>query len=256
MNTMGLDDFKLDRVIHLIKKMRPEIISGFGSIINQVATRLMEKNQILEKYPKAIMTTGEMVTDYIRNNIQTGLRSKVFDWYGLVEGCASAAQCKFGNYHFNMEYNLVEFVEQDSLLKIIGTNLENYALPLIRYDTGDTGEFLGYDCPCGRGLPTMKLTAGRVRSFIKDSSGKNYIVPGSFIANLNLPIKELQIVQNNTNSLEMFIVKKKDFQKEDIAKLNSGLNEYVNNAFKINIHFVDNIKRGPRGKYQMVISKI
>ena len=39
--------------------------------------------------------------------------------------------------------------------RLLVTALRNFAMPLLRYDTGDTA-LLGEPCPCGRGLPVIR----------------------------------------------------------------------------------------------------
>jgi phenylacetate-coenzyme A ligase PaaK-like adenylate-forming protein len=44
--------------------------------------------------------------------------------------------------------------------RVVATSLNNFAMPLIRYETGDTAE-VGAPCPCGRGLPVLTRIMGR-----------------------------------------------------------------------------------------------
>ena len=61
----------------------------------------------------------------------------------------------------------------DVALELIGetgevllTPLDQWAMPLLRYQVGDVGSASDGDCPCGRGLPLMQAIQGRVQDLI------------------------------------------------------------------------------------------
>ena len=173
-NTANLDEAGINRFIDIINDLRPDILTGFPSVFYLTAMVMKDKKKEFHKKPKAIFTVGEIFPDEMRHFIEEVMRIKTYDWYGLVEGCASAAQCEHGGYHVNTEYCYVESIEKDNLSHLVGTNLVNLAFPIIRYDTGDIGELNEGRCPCGRGLPLMKPITGRCTNFIYTSSGKKY----------------------------------------------------------------------------------
>ena len=255
-NTRDLGDANLQKIINAINEIKPDIIYGFFSILNLLANHLKYNDIRLKKYPKFIATTAELPDDEQRKNIEEVLRAQIYDWYGMTEGCASAAQCEYGSYHINMEYCYVETVERDGIKSIVGTNLDNPAFPLIRYDTGDSGQFLNNNCPCRRGLGVMKATAGRIRNFLRAPNGKRYFVPNSFSQRAEAEVREAQIIQNTIDSIDVRVVKRGNFGSEDMSKLKGWLEWYLEGQFKINVHFVGKIERKFRGKYQAVICNL
>ncbi len=255
-NTGDLSDANLARMVNALNEIRPDTISGYPSLLHMLARYIIDQGHILKKYPVSILTTSEILTDNARECIEKAFHSKLFDWYGQNEGCASAAQCEHGNYHMNMEYNYIEFVEKDGLSRIVGTNLENLAFPLIRYDTGDIGEFAGFKCPCGRGLPLMKLAGGRIHNVIKTRGGKKFIHVQHFCWLLHANIREFQIIQNSIDEIDLFIVKNDIFSEDNLKEIRSSLISVLGEDMKINIHCVKKIDRGPNGKYQAILSNI
>ena len=255
-NTRDLGDKTLQKMINAINEIKPDVIYGFFSILNLLANHLKYHSIKLKKYPKFIATTAEMPDDEQRKNIEELFRARVYDWYGMTEGCASAAQCEYGSYHINMEYCHVEFVEREGITRVVGTNLENLAFPLIRYDTGDSGRFLEYNCACRRGLGVMKPTAGRIRNFLRAPDGRRYFVPNSFPTRAEVEVREAQIIQNTIDSIDVRVVRRDNFGSEDLSKLKGWLEWYLEGRFKINVHFVEKIERKSRGKYQAVICNL
>lgn len=256
-DTRNLSEENLRRMVTGMNEVKPDIIYGFFSIMNLLANYLKYSGIRLAKYPKSIITTAELPDDLQRKNIEEIFQAKIFDWYGNTEGCASAAQCEYGSYHINMEYCIVDFVRgDDDITRIIGTNLENLAFPLIRYDLGDSGHSLENNCPCKRGLEVMKVVGGRIRNFLKAPDGTRYFVPYSFTQKAEVPAKEAQIVQNVIDSIDVHLVKRDHFSSEDFTKLKNWLGEFLDGQFKINVHIVEKINRGPRGKYQGVVCNL
>ena len=49
--------------------------------------------------------------------------------------------------------------------RLLITSLNNFALPLLRYDSGDLGVADSGPCACGRTLPSFAAIAGRLRRF-------------------------------------------------------------------------------------------
>ena len=75
------------------------------------------------------------------------------------------------------------------------TSLANRAMPLIRYEIGDTGELLAERCPCGRGLPLMRPTWGRSADYLA-------LVDGTVITpyDMTCAIEHLPAPNNRTDA--------------------------------------------------------
>jgi len=71
---------------------------------------------------------------------------QVFDNYGLGDGGISAFECHLHKgMHIDYERSILQTVNDSgevvkcAIGRIIATSLYNYAMPFIRYDTGDFG---------------------------------------------------------------------------------------------------------------------
>ncbi len=127
---------------------------------------------------KGILTQGEMVTQDHRRLCRKYLGRDLIDSYGLAEAGTIALRCPISDlYHIQSETCLVELLNPDmrpckpgELGEIVVTALYNFAMPLLRYATGDFAE-LAYPgetdgrCACGRTLPALKRVFGRARNF-------------------------------------------------------------------------------------------
>ena len=59
----------------------------------------------------AVITGSEMLYDFQRERIERVFGCQVFDFYGMTERVAFAAQCERGRMHVNPEYGVLEIVD-------------------------------------------------------------------------------------------------------------------------------------------------
>ena len=108
-------------------------------------------------------TYGESVSNELIELCQQIWQTPLTGAYSSQELGAIALQCpETGLYHIQAENVLVEILDEKGepceagqTGRVVVTNLQNYAMPLIRYAIGDFAE-TGEPCSCGRGLPTIK----------------------------------------------------------------------------------------------------
>lgn len=94
--------------------------------------------------------------------------------------------------------------EPGELGRVVVTPLDNFAMPLIRYDIGDYAE-VGKHCPCGRGLPVLKRIVGRVQDLVVLPSGERrwtLLSAGNIESFLEIaPIRQYQFVQKDLQTI-------------------------------------------------------
>ncbi|MBT6393208.1 MAG: hypothetical protein HOJ95_00755 [Nitrospinaceae bacterium] len=78
-------------------------------------------------------------------------------------GCIAMACAKYGRHHIHAENFLLEILDEEgqpaplgNFGRLVITDLQNFAMPLIRYDTGEKAA-LDVGCECGLGLPVIRL---------------------------------------------------------------------------------------------------
>ena len=130
-------------------------------------------------------------------------------------------------------------------------------MPLINYKVGDLIEITDNECPCGRTLKIIKRIIGRDTDVITTKSGKKIVVhlfTGLF--QYASGIKYFQIIQNKIDEIEIFIVKKDNFKKEELDYIINKINDSSGNELKINISFTKKIPREESGKRRILKSSI
>jgi phenylacetate-CoA ligase len=97
--------------------------------------------------------------------------------YGLVETSVVAGECgEGGGMHMVMDNFIIEVIDPETgenLMpgkegELVITPLNNIAMPLLRYRTGDVGSLIPYEpCKCGNTHQKISIVRGRVSQFIK-----------------------------------------------------------------------------------------
>lgn len=165
--------------------------------------------------------------------------------------------------HINSDSLIVQIVNENGKEakdgepgNVIVTDLNNYAMPFIRYNMDDIAIRSEKKCLCGISFPLLREIRGRKSDYLKLPSGGE-IIPYAveyLVLTIN-EIEEYQIVQNTIDSIDINIVSsnKYDFLNDNI------LRDTVKNIteFKqININHVNEIKRTKSNKLRTVICNV
>jgi phenylacetate-CoA ligase len=209
------DENMLDFYKIMVKK-KIRVLRGYPSSI-KIFVLFLEKYNLKELNIKEILTASEVLSDKDRFLIERVTKAKISNHYGLAEQIVMFGDCeRHHNLHNYFEYGYVELIETETpgIKKIIGTNLHNQTMPLIRYDTGDLAIITDKKCHCGRISTEIKNVIGRQDLAIQCPNG--YEIPSvNFYTMLEhfLNITQWQIVYDakkltlrikSTNELNSF----------------------------------------------------
>lgn len=251
-----INSTNLQKYIEIIKQSKAKILRGYPSSI-YIFTQLLKENNIKLDQIKTIVTSSETLLPKYREEIENYWGIKVLDWYGQNEKTVTVQQCKFGNYHNNDEYGIVEIGEDNH---IIATSLNNYIMPFIRYDTEDIAIPCNSlkDCACGRKLSIPFLgVSGRSDDILVKNDGTKIPTINIYTAMHSFEkIKQFKITQQEDKSLIIQLCSNQtitDNNLEDIKK------ELIKRTGDLIIEFklVSEIKRDQfTGKIKAIESKI
>jgi len=264
LDTSSITQEKMSDFSDRIRKFRPKVFLGYANSLYLFAC-FVDANNISGIFPQNIISSAEVLHPQEREKIEKVFGCRVFDRYGCREVGIIASECdKHSGLHINAENLYVEFVSQGKPAKkgeigdIIITDLLNFGMPFIRYKIEDMGEPKNELCSCGRGLPLMKMVAGRVTDFIVTPDEK-YISGASLTIYLiaTIPgIKQAQLVQEEKNRVTFKIVKDKRFSHETMIQIKAKGKEFFGSNVEFNFDFVEEIPKEASGKYRFCISKV
>ncbi len=173
---LSVEDIKKrtpDELLLFIERERPSWIvitpSLFLNLMDKLKKAANWKPGCLE-FISVVEFMSEMVTDAIRETVQTDLGARVTSTYGMRECWPIAGECEFGHLHIFEKHVYCENGQENDLLI---TPLDQYAMPLIRYQTKDLATIQEVNCPCGlTGKCLTNLMGRKSEGFTID--GKTY----------------------------------------------------------------------------------
>jgi len=265
LDTSSLSKEKFAEFTDRLKKYNPLIYVAYANSIYLFARYLKETNRRDFHRPQAIITSAEVLTGEQRKVIESVFECRVFDRYGSRETSVIATECeKHNGLHIAAESLFLEFtksskaVKPGELGKIIVTDLLNYGMPFIRYQIEDIGVPSDEICSCGRGLPLMKMAAGRVTDFLVTPERK--IISGASLTIyliVNAPgVAQAQLIQESIDHIHFKIVKGEKFSEESLKFFEREIPKFFGNSMKYSLEFVDQIPTESSGKYRFSISQI
>ena len=255
-------DKAFERVVQEMTAFRPQYVTGYAAYLYLLARYLKERD-IGGISPYAVETQSEMLFPYMRESIEEAFQCPVFDHYGCKETTIKACDCsRHEGLHVSVENGVLETVKDDE--QVVGeagsflmTDFRNLAMPLIRYEVGDSGKMSADQCSCGRSLPLLESILGRTLDIVWLPKGR--VLPGEFFPyflNNVSGIIQYQVEQKAVDRITLRIVKSSNFREDDQRTLLSNLSGCLGEEVEVNLEYVDYISLTPTGKQKIVVSHV
>jgi len=243
-------------------EFHPQFILGFPSLLVLLAREVQALG--LRVRPRAVLTGGELLSEAHRDYLTQTFGCPVFDWYNMWENVATAIQCERGTYHFIPELSYVEILrngrpaQPGEVGEVVGTHLENYGMPLIRYNMNDLASPIGSPCECGRNLLSITLIGGKGRDLIVTPRGFVLLPARQVTAKLDPPIRieKLQFYQERKEEVLIRIVRGAGHNEDDTRRLLAQIDRMLEGAVVLRSEYVDDIPRTPSGKFPYVVCNV
>jgi phenylacetate-CoA ligase len=205
----------------------------------------------------AVITGSEPLYPAQRELIERTFGCQVFDFYGMAERVAFAAQCEHGSYHLHPEYAYVEILDQlgeptDGFGHVVGTTLHNRVMPLVRYRIADRARWLLGPCPCGRSYPRIELSSGKVEEQLYDKEGVP--VSASIITFALKGLKHIhqtQVAQIGPGQWEVRVVPEGGHEVDSAALLTS-IADHVSQHVQLRVRTCDHIPLQSNSKFKWI----
>jgi len=219
------------------------------------------KDQILHDVAHELIPRA--VDDALRERTRQILGVEVADNYGTTETFI-AWQCPSGSYHVNAEHVFVELVDDAGRQvtpgetgRVVITTLENYLMPLIRYDIGDYAVAADGTCRCGRTLPRLGRVVGRKFNLFHSADGRLFS-PALLIEPIrrSREIVEFQLVERTTDFYAVRYVADQELSGETESRISGEFHRLIGASVTVGFERVAEIARSKGGKFMAAISEI
>lgn len=251
-----LTDKNMLMYYNLMTDLNIKVLRGYPSSVKIFAI-FLKKNNLKINSIKQILVASEVLSDNDRKIIENIFDCKISNHYGLAEQIVMFGDCENHTHMHNyFEYGYVELLDTKSpnIKKIIGTNLHNKSMPIIRYDTGDLAVVDGSKCKCSRRGITIKNIIGRKDQLIKTPNGYN-IPSVNFYTMFEhyLEINQWQITYDD-NNINFNYSSDEVLNNSKLSKLNLEIESRINNSgFKYTLNRVSSFYQKSEGKIPLII---
>jgi phenylacetate-CoA ligase len=262
-NMQHVNDENIKDIVGFLNSISPKFYSGYPSIIAEVARLALEHDLPLNASarPNVIFAGAENTLDYQKSNIEAWTGAVVTDQYGLTEGNCNLSRCEFGLYHIDHEFGFVECVDPELLSdgrkkgRLIGTSFTNFAMPMLRYDTGDVAIWKADDfkCPCGRHTDVIESIEGRIDDFVQLNDGRR-IMRFDYLFKGTDSIKEAQICQYKLGEVVIKLVSRVGPNEDIENELKAQFVKWITNDMDVNFEYLEQIPKSNTGKFKAVQS--
>jgi phenylacetate-coenzyme A ligase PaaK-like adenylate-forming protein len=252
----------IDRQLEWLGRQNPDYLIVLPTHLGELVRLARQQSAKLPRL-KGIETLGGVLAPETRRACRDVWGVAVADTYSAQELGYMALQCpEHEHFHVTAESVLVEVVSErgepcaaGEIGRVVVTPLHNFAMPLIRYAIGDYAE-VGPPCACGRGLPVLARILGRVRNLLTLPTGER--IGAMFVNDVfkDAPVAQFQVVQHAPDHLEMRIVPTRPFTPDDERSISDSVIGRLGHPFRISFSYLDEIPRGPGGKFEDFRSEI
>lgn len=263
-----ISDAIFHRFLGRLNENRPRALYGYAVTLARFA-QYLEATGERHHNPKVIIVTAEAVSSGERDQIERVFQCKVTEQYGSREVGMVATECAHhSGMHFHpagchTEFQFHGMTPDGPMHRLIVTDLMNYGMPLIRYDTGDCVLLDDEPCVCGSWYPKVKAVIGRALDTFVMADGTE--VPGLAMANQLLSlthsfryVTQLQVIQKDFDQVHVRYVTIGG--KEETERELTRVSEALQRVFKVPIRCtmvkVQEIPRAASGKQRLCISEV
>ncbi len=262
-SNFNLSDSGIKDILELINGKQIEFVRGYVTSLDSIADYAISHHIKLPLKPSFI-AVGEKLLASTRDKIVNGLGCNVVSQYATEEfGVLGQSDINptTSEILLNRANCFVEILKDDNtdaaegeLGRIIITDFTNYAMPHIRYDTGDValagryynGELLSIKNIVGRRYDLIYTTSGRWLDFFNS-------VPYSIYSNAG--IRQWQFIQNEAKRYTLKLNLAAGAPKvANEGSLRSELKALLGEDAQIDIEYVDNVPVLNSGKRRMVVN--
>lgn len=265
LSSFNLSAANMDRYIETIRSFNPVLLVGYPGPLEEFAVHCRER---VVKLPsiKAIVSSSETLWPHQRETIEAAFRVKVFNRYGSREVSQIASECEVHEgLHISIDRHVLEIVDDDGQTcppgvvgRILITDLDNFGMPMIRYDIGDRGALAEkQDCACGRGFPMLEKVEGRTLEIIRTPDGRS--IGGTYwtlLLRTRPGLKQTQIVQHELGGIVIRYVRDAAFDKSVLDYFTKRIKEHCGEEFAVKFEETEFIDLTGSGKQRLIVSHL
>jgi len=267
-SVFDLSDEMLERYLSVFRKKRFVFIYGYTNSLILFARFLLKRDVVLKDVCptlKNCVTTSEVLTSEDRKILNEAFGVKIINEYGASEVGLLAFESLKNDWLVSEEILFLEIKNNkfDSDLaegNIVVTDLDNRAMPFIRYNVGDIGvvsnnyaidkKYRRLEKLLGRENDTIILPSGKI------SPGFTFYYVSRSILESSGVLKEFIIRQVSLDTFIFDIVSDRELLTDEVKNIEEKMAAYLEPGLKLQINRVPMIERPQSGKIKHFYSEL
>jgi len=267
-NSYLISETSVPQIAREIRRFKPNYVLAIPSTAALFSHYLLDSSEDIGIPPQVVLLGSENSYKSQRELISKAFGCQTIMHYGQTEGVAMAFEsCEYGKYQVNPFYGLGEVINEagEAVLRpgsqgeIIGTSFHNFAMPLIRYRTGDIATISLGTSRWGLEGDLWERIDGRTVELIQTRDGR-WIVAAALMFGTHdetlSNVAELQIEQRLPGHATIRLIKRPRYNSKDELNIRAMVNTFTNKGLDVNFEYVTYIPRTKAGKHKFLIQHI
>ncbi len=305
LNAFDMTDAMMDTYIDRIRAEQPACLYGYAGSL-----ALLSRHALVNGLPpgalgsprlKAVFVTGEVLLEPDRQAIFAAFGAPVVIEYGCRDGGVLALGCPAGRLHIPEENVILELLDDQGrharpgqVGEVVVTHLETFAMPLIRYCTGDLARAWAQGapslaqqgvgshplnpachaeaerrrgpqnphkpCDCGASLAALAEIRGRLTDQIVCRAGNEirhmHALALIYVLREVDGIRQFRVTQRSLDELDVDIVPTARFNPDSEHTILAGLRRRLGENVRIRLRRHTHLAPTPSGKHACVVSEV
>ena len=264
-NVVSIDDRPLEELLGRLAQLSRggAVLLAYASTLQALADYFNRKGLANDCNFLGLISTSEMLPDESRIVLEEAFQCRCFSRYSNQEnGIIGQDESANNLFILNDGHYLVEVLSlvDDAIVgdgeigRIVITDLHNYAMPMIRYDTGDVGALTWIEQD-GVKKRALGQFSGRKIDLVYDTQGRP-LSPHQISVTLRSfsEIRQFQFVQEGERSYLVKLQVDGSFKRE--VELKARLLELLGEGADLSIAYVESIPLLGSGKRNYIVNML
>lgn len=216
---------------------------------------------------KTALSWGDKLFPHYRKAVKEAFGCEVFETYGSAEGLMMAAQNDLEqlylmtpNVHLEITDEAGNPVPDGQMGHVVVTDLNAWAMPLIRYRIGDLAIKLPQSERPSRAslaLPLLQKVVGRETDIVRTPAGRQLVVHAfTGIFEHHPEVSQFCVVQDELKGIRIQYIEGPGFHESLLVTIGDRIRAAVSEPFEVSFEKVSSISATPSGKPQLIVSRI
>lgn len=271
-NIFEMTPDNMEQYCRAIEKYKPEFAYGYPSAMYTLCKYISTRQGGLRHQFRGFEAISEGYLPEQREFIEKTINARMFSFYGMSERVVIATNTPdFDGYEIQKLYGIAEIADEAGNIitqpnvtgEIVGTGLLNYAMPLIRYKTGDLSSWAdsdslyGEDNAAAGGKRRINPIAGRCgHDVLIGADGESAMTSLNVHTAALDKVLRYQLQQDEPGTVRIVIAANDDFADSDAEEIVREFSRHCSSNITFCVDTQGTVITNKNGKTPLVVQNI